>query len=343
MVIMKNFYVYRKQYPLILAYAVTIHKCQGLSLDCAIVDLSDKVFSAGMAYVALYRVRSLSGLHLIEFHSNSLMVSGSCLKEVNRLREKYRPDLSLYAIPAPSKVATKCKLSGSNLCGDQPRPKKQRTATKTLSRKRKQTLDKSSEPPKKKAPSSNAGALGSDGDDSLVITGTRQVQYKYNPGDEQSQRNACSTLGLVYVGPNRVTPGGPDVDLKPSNRFKRIGGDGNCLFRTFSFILTGSEDQHMAVRQAILDHMVRTAHLLLFQHIRSSHTSVQSYIDDNEMSEFGIWGTETDMLALAHMLQTDIYSYNTEDHKWHKYGIADVDRNESEDVTRISVYMHHPF
>ena len=65
--IMKNFYVYRKQYPLIFAYAVTIHKCQGLSLDCAIVDLSDKVFSAGMAYVALSKV--ISGLHLIEFHS----------------------------------------------------------------------------------------------------------------------------------------------------------------------------------------------------------------------------------------------------------------------------------
>ena len=34
-------------------YAVTIHKCQGLSLDlyCAIEDLSDKVFSASMAYM----------------------------------------------------------------------------------------------------------------------------------------------------------------------------------------------------------------------------------------------------------------------------------------------------
>ena len=55
-IVMKNFYVYRKQFPLILAYAVTIHKCQGLSLDCAIVDLSCEVFSDGMAYVALSRL-----------------------------------------------------------------------------------------------------------------------------------------------------------------------------------------------------------------------------------------------------------------------------------------------
>ena len=58
--VMKNFYVYREQFPLILAYAVTIHKCQGLSLDCAIINLSDKVFSAGMAYVALSIVRFAS-------------------------------------------------------------------------------------------------------------------------------------------------------------------------------------------------------------------------------------------------------------------------------------------
>ena len=43
----------------------------------------------------------------------------------------------------------------------------------------------------------------------------------------------------------------------------------------------------MAVREAILDHMVRTAHLLLFQHIRSSHTSVQSYIASSKMDK--VW------------------------------------------------------
>ena len=42
--------------------------CQGLSLDCAIIDLSENVFSDGMAYVALSRVRSLLGLHLVAFN-----------------------------------------------------------------------------------------------------------------------------------------------------------------------------------------------------------------------------------------------------------------------------------
>ena len=82
--VMKNFYVYRKQFPLILAYAVTIHKCQGLSLDCAVVDLSDEVFSAGMAYVALSRVRSLSGLYLSAFSPKSLLVSTTCLNRLDK-------------------------------------------------------------------------------------------------------------------------------------------------------------------------------------------------------------------------------------------------------------------
>ena len=81
--VIKNFYVYREQFPLILAYAVTIHKCQGLSLDCAIVDLSDKVFSAGMAYVALPRARSLARLHLSAFDYQHLLL------EVTRLREAF--------------------------------------------------------------------------------------------------------------------------------------------------------------------------------------------------------------------------------------------------------------
>ena len=101
--VMNNLYVYRKQFPLILAYAVTIHKCQGLSPDCAIVDLSEEVFSEGMAYVALSRIRSLDGLYLAAFDPQSIRVSVRSLEEVNRLRKTHRPDLPLYDKPQPHK------------------------------------------------------------------------------------------------------------------------------------------------------------------------------------------------------------------------------------------------
>ena len=88
--VMKNYFVYREQFPLILAYAVTIHKCQGLSLDCAIIDLSSKVFADGMAYVALSRVKSLLVLHLIALDKDSIRVNRKSIMEINRLREMYR-------------------------------------------------------------------------------------------------------------------------------------------------------------------------------------------------------------------------------------------------------------
>ena len=64
-----------RQLPMELAWATTIHKMQGASLDTAIMDLGPDIFEAGQIYVALSRVKSLEGLYLINFDPTVIKIN----------------------------------------------------------------------------------------------------------------------------------------------------------------------------------------------------------------------------------------------------------------------------
>lgn len=68
------------QVPLRLAWAITIHKSQGMTLDAAEIDLGD-AFEPGMGYVALSRVRSLGGLKLMNLNEMALTVHPKILRQ----------------------------------------------------------------------------------------------------------------------------------------------------------------------------------------------------------------------------------------------------------------------
>lgn len=75
------------QYPLRLAWAITVHKSQGMSLDEAIISLGE-TFEYGQGYVALSRVRSLEGLYLKSYNPKSLQVNAA----ISEFDEKIRKD-----------------------------------------------------------------------------------------------------------------------------------------------------------------------------------------------------------------------------------------------------------
>ncbi len=69
-----------RQVPLRLAWAITIHKSQGMTLDAVEIDLGD-AFEPGMGYVALSRVRSLNGLKLMNLNEMALKVHPKILQQ----------------------------------------------------------------------------------------------------------------------------------------------------------------------------------------------------------------------------------------------------------------------
>ena len=71
------------QVPLILAWAITIHKSQGATLDVAEIDAGKGIFECGQTYVALSRVKSLEGLYLTSFDPYRILVN-------KKVKEFYR-------------------------------------------------------------------------------------------------------------------------------------------------------------------------------------------------------------------------------------------------------------
>ena len=88
----------RKQYPVLLAYALTIHKSQGLTLESAVIDIT-RAFTFGQVYVAMSRVVEKENLIILNrFSKNSIMTSPEVIEFYNNLYERNTSVIQPYKV-----------------------------------------------------------------------------------------------------------------------------------------------------------------------------------------------------------------------------------------------------
>lgn len=89
------------QVPLRLAWAITVHKSQGMSLDEAVMDLS-QVFEFGQGYVALSRVRKLSGVYMVGWNERAFQVHPDIFVKDEEFRRASLDVETKYSVISPA-------------------------------------------------------------------------------------------------------------------------------------------------------------------------------------------------------------------------------------------------
>ena len=154
------------------------------------------------------------------------------------------------------------------------------------------------------------------------------------PVNKDSQKVLASMLNLPVIKAHE------NIQSKaigsPSTSFN-VQGDGNCLFRALSYAVTGRQIYHNIIRQKIIQHMSTIEHLLK-PHMNDS---LKDYLNRTKMSRQGTWGTDVELFAASHLLDTDIFVYTKSGHdsKWNRFSKSMLDGCLPKN--KCAIYINH--
>lgn len=114
----------------------------------------------------------------------------------------------------------------------------------------------------------------------------------------------ASSLGLqIFILPDLPE----DCNLNEPVKVKKIEGDGNCFFRALCYLLTGSQKEHLKLRNEIIMHMTDNCSVQLQNYLIQD---VHHYIESSHMSDSSTWATDAEILGASSLLKCDILVYS---------------------------------
>ena len=159
--------------------------------------------------------------------------------------------------------------------------------------------------------------------------------FRFIPLDRCSQAFMCKTINLPLICEHKSA--GFTKSLEQPSKLYSINGDGNCLFRSFSYIVTGGQMYYNIIRHKILQHMADIENLL----VPHMNMSLSSYVEHSNMINNGVWGSDIEIFAASSMLSTDIYVYTKtgERFTWQKFSRSMLDG--SSPKNKCAIYLQH--
>ncbi|KAL8610943.1 hypothetical protein ACOMHN_042560 [Nucella lapillus] len=138
----------------------------------------------------------------------------------------------------------------------------------------------------------------------------------FKPISVDQRKTLAEALGLEV---SKIIALGKYSELTQPRRLHRTKGDRNCYFRSISFVLTSSEDQHLKVRDRVVRHM---SLIPIAEKIKAySGQETAEYISASRMEDMGTWATDIEVVATANLLGCDIivHSKYGEEMRWLRY------------------------
>ena len=111
-------------------------------------------------------------------------------------------------------------------------------------------------------------------------------------------------------GASRQKAATNDWSLTKPLRTARISPDGNCFFRCFAKIVTGSQEYHKEMRLIVTTYMIYNSSNEKLSCLLPRNTSMQSYIVQSKMQFPGEWATDLEITAASYLLNTKIHVLN---------------------------------